>query len=415
MAIRHMPRPNLSRSSYGIVIAWAIVLSVGIVNTYFAVQSRQRVVPTPSDVLVELPEAVSLKSLFGGIDNLVLPMASCFIAVAALKPLTAFEQKRATFRLAAFIVGALSVNTLLSALLVMMPGPTLSFVQFFWPSGGTSVALASFAQQRVSGVFNQPGEAGTAYSLGLLLWTYRLRHGVGNLVFEGLTFVLILVGGTLAGSKIFFFLGVPLAIAYGIGCFSSRANVSVRRRANKLAAFAAALFAAALVGAMVVLPASTFQFAQVQMFLSDVQNASILEAFSGGRYGGSSAAESVVSYYSRIIMSQGPVFGLGFGSLAAFDSAYIQILAFAGLTGLACYAFALGCLVLHFVKYGRNGLMGTLVCILIVAGGLGMPMFTLNRTGTLLVLTVTFLWVHARGATSAEPIAALAESGAEPA
>ncbi len=345
---------TLSKSSAVIVAAWAVILLIGIVNTYFAIADHQLIIPAATTMQIEGAEQVSWKSLFGGMDNMLVPMASCLVAVLALHGLSTEERRTATLRLCAMVTGALAVNTMLSGLLVLAPDRGFPIVQLFWPPG-SSVGFASFSQQRVCGVFNQPGEAGTAYSLGLLLWSYRLRHRAGFSTLEAFVVVLLIAGGVLCASKIFFFVGVPLALIYVARSYKKAESAPIRRHAMKVGGVFAGLVVLAVVGAAALAPSSMFQFQQVQSFLSDVQNLSIFESLTGGRFGGSSPEDSVVTYYATVIVGRSPVFGLGFGSLAAFDSAYIQILAFSGLVGLGLYLTAIGTMIGHFLKHRSHG------------------------------------------------------------
>lgn len=74
-------------------------------------------------------------------------------------------------------MAALAVNAAVSYLMLVSPGDYDQLMSAWWTGdGGVSTAERAATMGRYSGIFNQPAEAGVAYSLGLIAAVYALRR-----------------------------------------------------------------------------------------------------------------------------------------------------------------------------------------------------------------------------------------------
>ncbi|EMF0159430.1 hypothetical protein OPR95_001757, partial [Enterococcus hirae] len=86
----------------------------------------------------------------------------------------------------------------------------LSVINIYFWGDGDSVAARALTNGRYSGIFNQPVESGTIYSIGIFCWYYLSRRKNNIKSFDMITLILLIVGGTMSVSKIFLFIGLPI-------------------------------------------------------------------------------------------------------------------------------------------------------------------------------------------------------------
>ncbi|MBS1718382.1 MAG: hypothetical protein JSS72_11690 [Armatimonadetes bacterium] len=381
---------TLHRSTMAVIGLWLFILALATANTMAAMQARETAITVPAFTLLDLPSAIGLKNLFGGLDNFLLPMAVIAIVGIACQRVPEDQRQRLLDAGVLAILICLCLNSLFALSIALQPERLLPVASYFWPSGGgPSVALAALAQQRIGGAFNQPGEAGSAYSLGLILWMYRYRNGVGRPWAQGVMAPLLLLGAILCSSKIVFLAGFPLALIYYF--LHSETRGVTRRYRRTVFLVIAACFAMAIPAALVVLSNGNY-LTQFSLFMDSLRSGSLLEALTGGRVGGGSSESSVLTFYFDEIMKKSPLFGLGFGSLSAYDSAYIHILALAGLVGVAAYLAMLAIVAYRFMAPSEPARLGLMIIVMVVLAGTGMPVLVQNRVGSLVIFCLALAW-----------------------
>ena len=143
-------------------------------------------------------------SVLSGVDNVVGPLAVMLLVWGTVRPAAASGLLNTASRL---IAVAMAVNGILA--IAMTRVDLAPYLRRFWAVGsdGFTVAANAATLGRVSGVFNQPAEAGLAYGIAGLAACYVWRERPGRLY---LVLIPIILGGLLSVSKVFIFGGLPM-------------------------------------------------------------------------------------------------------------------------------------------------------------------------------------------------------------
>jgi 4-amino-4-deoxy-L-arabinose transferase-like glycosyltransferase len=255
---------------------------------------------------------------------------------------------------------------------------------------GTSVWENAALNGRYSGVFDQPMEAGVAYSAGLAAWVYwvaRLgRPATRHLILLGA----LVIGGFLSVSKVFILGGLPLGMLYLVWMFRMKPSTIAR------------YFVAALVFAAVFVPAAIWLMYRwsgqgffLRLFDADlISSQGLIALYSAGRFGG--GPTTVASLFATT-WAEAPLQGFGFGAFSPLDSAYIQFFYQGGLVALLFYGLALVALAVHAYRHRRvapeESRLLMVLLVLVLGAGIGAPALTLNRSSvvlwTMIVLAVS--------------------------
>lgn len=246
---------------------------------------------------------------------------------------------------------------------------------------GTSVWENAALNGRFSGVFDQPMEAGVAYSAGLAAWVYwvaRLgRPSARHLVLLGA----LVIGGFLSVSKVFILGGLPLCLLYLAWTFRMRPGTIARYF------LAGLLFIALFVpGAVWLMNRWSGQRFFLRLFDSDlIFSQGLIAFYSAGRFG---AGQTTVSSLFSTTWAEAPIQGFGFAAFSPLDSAYIQFFYQGGLVALGFYALILAALAAHAFRHRRvapdESRLLVVLLILVLGAGIGAPALTLNRASTVL-------------------------------
>lgn len=314
-------------------------------------------------------------SLAAGIDNLILPFALMVLTWWWVSLSPNLELVGVAAR---WIVVMMTAN---AALTLLFFNAIPAWFQTFWTSdsGGDSVAARAATMGRYTGVFNQPAEAGIAYSLGLFCLVYVIHTSEGRrsrslyfLVFG----MLLTVGGILTTSKIFLLGGLPVAVYLVL-------RNKVRR--TRLVAFTAigalSWVLAALAG---ILP--TWSGAAMITRLLGADGQSLIRVLTAGRLGdGGTLSASIGS-----VVEHNLFFGVGAQGLAvAYDSGWVEAFIVAGAAGIASLALVFAILLRKWWRLRLSlprpeWMLGGAVVLLALGGSVGIPSLTGNRIATLL-------------------------------
>ncbi len=347
----------------GFLLLWTLLASVAAINA---------VGPGPAS-------SFQPGDLLAGLDNLA--------AVAVLLLVVPLWAARAGTRPVLRTVAGVAVAGLLCNTAIIVVSWRLASVTWlpslpaFWASGTEeAVAVRALANGRYTGIFNQPVEAGLAYSLGIMLLLYLAQTStsgrrLGPWLIAGL--IGMAAAGLLSGSKIFILGGVPvLAVLI----------LRDRRRRN----------AAVLLAVLGILLAGMAWLAGLRVVSRDAYLVRLLRAgtdplttLTSGRFG-----DGGVSGVTDSVVEFTPVFGYGAGGLRVpYDSAWVEALVIAGavgvlLLGLLYVALALRWASLRRTAAGPETALGGGAIALTVVASVGTPALTLNRVGTLMVVVL---------------------------
>jgi hypothetical protein len=350
-------------------------------------------------------------SLLAGLDNALLPLAT-IVTVAHWS--ATHSMQRLLTAITRVLVVAMSLNAVVALAGCLFGLDSMPWLRRFWAADGTSTYVAELAEQmgRFSGVFNQPAEAGIAYTLAALSLAYLQKRALVPALWANIGWVLIVVGGLLTLSKVFvggLVLALLVVLAY---------RTHVVRTGVVALGTAAAMVGASLAGWFTGWGASVMAgWYRYSIEAGD----SPLYTLTAGRFGsaghnglpsiavpmqpsadgveGSAAAlpPTGVGQLLKEIRDDHPVFGVGARGLqVAYDSAWSEALVVGGFVGLALVGLTLllivGTSLLRMRRLdGAHGFLLAGVVVLTLAACMGMPALTGNRESTLLWVFVVVL------------------------
>lgn len=243
---------------------------------------------------------------------------------------------------------------------------------------------------RFTGIFNQPVESGIAYGqvllLSVLMFTLKTKAKVVifSKKFIAIGLSLVLIGGILSVSKVFF----PLAAVIAFVILSIYFW-------NRLRTIFAALF---LIGTVIFIAMTLFlsQWAGADYFLRLIFIASdidLISLYTSDRFGGAGTTNSLIQgHFSNPDL----IFGYGLGSIQTPDNAYLEVLYFGGYPGILVYASIFISFLFFAVKYYR---VNKVLCTYLIAftffillAAIGIPIFGVNRSN--FYLLIPFITVY---------------------
>lgn len=369
-------------------------------------------------------------SLFSGLDNALLPLATMTAVALWSRVLPAGPLLRA---FSWVIVVGMAVNAVLALLTSYVGVDDVPLLPRFWAAGGSGTTVAELASGsgRFSGLFNQPAEAGVAYSLAVFCLVYLLRTGTRVPRWAWLTaWALLILGGLLTLSKIFIVGGVLLT-----------AWLVLTGRAHRVLLTVSAIVTVLVSGVLGVLGwlGDWGASVQLQWYADSVRAGdSFAYTLSAGRFGsagdGHPPPPPVVKTPSgepgvpdefqvpgglvevaRSVLSEHPFVGVGARGLpVSYDSTWLEAVIVAGGVGVLCLLVVHVALLVRWIRLRHTlpreewRLAGAVV-LLALGSSLGMPSLTGNRESSLmwvmLSLLVVFRAVGDRNAFASEPAA----------
>jgi hypothetical protein len=383
LALRRFP--PLNRLGYLVALLLLFMLSATLAVTFLTGSSE-----AGSSPLV----------VIAGVDSIFFPVAT-LIVVAYLAHLTG---RQMAIQCVAWVFIAFLVTNAIVAFI--QPKIPTSILAMFWSGSddlNNTVGKLSLDNDRFVGIFNQPIEAGIAYSLGLVL-VCAVRLGP---VTRGFLTISLVVGGGLSGSKVIW-IGVLIGLVLAI--FNAA-------RDKKLAQ--ASLYALTILPAIAILAwkgSLTGYFLRIKQSLpnapTDVSGpvtdtvsarppaASMVEDFlsgiSGGRFGSGNGTSFSWS-----------IFGNGFRqSDAPLDTAWIEFSTYAGIVGLLILLTLVGGLLAYGFRVARtvDGNWSPFLLTSIVAvASFGAGSLLLNRASTIFWISITILILTQYGNSASIP------------
>lgn len=312
-------------------------------------------------------------SALAGVDNLLLPLGVIAVVCSVVRP----DHAAAVFKnVSAIIIWATAINGAIAAVGTKLDlSPYLR--QFWAPDGIESVADRASQLGRISGIFNQPAEAGIIYGVAALLAIYRYGR---NPFILATCLTLISIGGLLSVSKIFILGGIPIMLLY---------LWTTRVAGNKLLF----VLSTTMVAGGVVQSGLFQQWTGLNYLarlLSPTYGTSWVEFYSAGRWQSGSGA---LDYY-QFVLENSPLVGFGLQGLSVpYDSGWTEAIIVAGTAGLACLAFTyLGIFWLwyHTVDARRRAL-NLYLAIFLLGASAGISTFSSNRVATVIWILLSLL------------------------
>lgn len=319
-------------------------------------------------------------SMSSGIDNLVLPLAVMLLLWSVVPVAAAGPALRVVAALTAWGAALNGVLSIIGTRTDLSP-----YLRFFWgASGGETTAERAAQLGRLSGVFNQPAEAGVVYGIAGLLAVWRFKDKPKTLI---LLLSLICVGGMLCVSKVFILGGAPLILFY---LWKSR------RAGGKLGI----VFSTAVVAVGVAQSGLLQQwvgFNYLARLFTPAQDQGLVEFYSAGRWNSDAGMMDVFA----TVMQNRPVTGFGIqGLVVPYDSAWTEAVVLAGVFGLILLGLVYLCVwrVARRIQDAGVRMLASFVAVFLVGASLGIPSLTVNRAATLVWVVLGLLCLIAKEA-----------------
>jgi hypothetical protein len=337
-------------------------------------------------------------SILAGIDDYILALATVLISRAALVNMMRHPiERRIEYlgRITTFMSLLVSMNSLI-CIAQYLDADFDGVLPYFWTGtwgeesqSGKTVAQNSLTMSRFTGIFNQPVEWGIVCSAVMYLWA-RLSEYKAFSVRDFLLILLTAVGGVLGNSKVFLFVAIPttLALLNTVAATRSTRRATILACAITIAGLAFSLLFRNDEGSVGALVSLNNQMDFI------AKSDDILFGITGGRlsWSGSAIFDEQLSY----LWYEGGLWGIGFGGVAAVDSAFIHSFMSAGVLGLVLYMAMLFTLLIPWItlREGGNQIAGAVYggyVGLIILSSLGAPALLLNRAGPICLMTLCVL------------------------
>jgi hypothetical protein len=363
---------------------------VGPVLAFFGVAALWALIVTFAQPIYEADTV----RVFTDLDHYLRPPLIA-IAVVAWIGSSTYETEAATASLAAMaslrrlsriVIALLVVNTVITALSVFFDlGSLLEVFRPLSSAASPNVADRAALGGRFTGIFNQPFEAGVAYSLGLFCWAYLYigRQARRPYAMAHVSLALLMFGGLLPVSKVFIFAGLPMFLVSWL--LGGGLGAALRLRTLPIVVLLVYAFALALA----TWPGSDLLTRLPETVTGD---GDVVTSLSAGRFGN----EGLVSQAFRSAATEVPLTGFGLASYGPLDNAYFMFFIHGGAVPLLGYLALICWLALSGLRAFASSAEGrglVLLVILIAGAGLGAPVASIPRASTVLWSIVTLLLV----------------------
>lgn len=331
--------------------------------------------------------------MLAGLENFTQPAALLMVLSVSSERVTPAKRIDLLRIGSEAMIAMLSLNSLLSMLSVFID--TWPFVQSFVVTAATEIQGQTTWEQaadmgRLTGIFNQPAEAGMSYSIGLVAWVLLAtmqRNGIG--IYRWLALLLLLFGGILTVSKTFLFGGIPIAFAYLLWTIIVRSDRNIH-----VSTIVGGLAMTMLGSALVLEFADSWVGVDLALRFFDFGSYAddgVLSVLTGERFG---REESGVGMLFSTTWLESPILGFGvpMRNMGALDNGYIEFFYYGGIVALVMYILILWLILaraIEGIKYNPTfGRFLLAIWTLIIGGNIGAPVLTLNRASIFLWITV---------------------------
>lgn len=332
-------------------------------------------------------ELVSIATVVSHLENYAQPVAVILLLGGALGGLSGQRVSRALEGSCRLLIALVSVNAVL-AFLSAWVDMTMLMRYFAGAPDAAGLTVWEYARHmgRYSGVFNQPIEAGVAYSIGLFCWIYLRRVRGARCVPDYGLLYLIFLGGLLTVSKAFVVVGLALAGLYWI--WTGRGSQGLWNEALEGGAALAVLAGAA--GTALQVPRWR-EVGQIWALMTGWAQPDALAFYTADRLGKEGTR---VQGLFEGVWDEAPILGLGFGAVETLDSGYGEFFVQGGVVALAGYVFLLLLMGGTGVRRWRRPEGRFLVMLVLLAAfvSVGGPVVTANRAGMAFWVLATLIY-----------------------
>lgn len=312
---------------------------------------------------------VSANVRLSSFENALQPILVIVVAFVAVHRRPSAEILNHLNRLLILFIGIMVANTLVAVSSVVID---ISPMMRYFTRSEEATWFAAITGARLSGLFSQPAEQGAAISLALLAWGYRWRTGRVGFWNSSLILLLLVFGGIIGLSKIFFVGGTTLFVLL-VGPVSTARLVLAPRSLLAIAGLG--------IAAVVAIPQGLRGLPLLQVWFDADSPVGLIRSLSSGRFG--SGSDYFVQRTFLETWHTSPVFGFGFGYSQLLDNGFLEFFLQGGLIALAAYSTIL-ILLLGFgiANRGADPILSRLVLamtVLVIGGNLGVPVVSINR------------------------------------
>lgn len=281
-------------------------------------------------------DAPSMFRVVSHLENIVQPLAIMFLVVAACQKYPQSVGRNLLDKVALAIIVFLTCNTAVAAASMFVD--LAGVIDPFYPSSTTTSDSSwhtSLSMDRYTGIFNMPFVSGVSYSLGVLLWAYRVRTSrqlrVRDLLFLGA----LVLGGLLCVSKVFILGGMFVFMIY------LRPLKVIASRPKNAVLVGTAICAVVLAGAPQLDALDDVQtFDRVARYFEVDQNSdNFLATYTANRL---VPGRSLVLPLFAEAWHEAPLTGFGLAASTLLDNGYLEAFYQGGFVALIAYLWGLG-------------------------------------------------------------------------
>jgi hypothetical protein len=246
-----------------------------------------------------------------------------------------------------------------------------------WVRGGDeSVWASALAIGRFTGVFNQPLEAGTFYSVALFGTIYLASRPGRHRALLAIAMLCILAGGLLSLSKNFVVLGLGVGVILAIALRVIRLSTAIFVSAGGMTAIGIGIW--------------RLNEAYATSLLDLLDSGGLILALTAGRFGGEET--DVGQLFAALYSRSNWLTGFGLGAHLPLDNGYLEYFYQGGVLAILGYGIWMAILLAgagQAMKSAEGKLLAALLTF-VAAASLGGPVITANRANVaLLALMVT--------------------------
>ena len=359
---------------------------------------------------------LSIFNLLAGIENYIQPLALILISSFVIILFDASSINSLLVKAIKAFLLFLVLNTFLSFIIFYL-GPG-DYLEMIGGSGHGDVAGMTVVERallggRNSGVFNQPIEGGVAYALGILFWLYLYKkdNKRASNIWACIQLFIIVIGGILAGSKIFSVVSSVIAIFYLLPIKNYKYLINPAFLITGVLILSIFFTLAYHWPGAIPIQRGFVYFTRLlnvngssrisgannyknnPSIEKEINNVSenIVNTYTSGRFSGNS---NVISRVLNILHAS-PIYGYGFGTIQTSDNAILDIISISGLLGIMAYlSIFIFIVIFSFQRLkpgNHNSELLLAMWVLIIISSIGAPIITANRISIIIWIVTSLL------------------------
>ncbi|MBF0232792.1 MAG: hypothetical protein HQK65_07120 [Desulfamplus sp.] len=326
---------------------------------------------------------IDWKQCIAGFDNFFQPSVLFFTMAIILHRVDVYGRHDLLNNAIILYLIVLSLNALFSIGTIFFD--LSSVVKYFVASTGIEQSVWARAEKmgRYTGIFNQPVEAGLAYTIGIFGWVFRVGQLRKVTKLYWCLILFIITGGIITMSKTFLFGGLPIGLFYWLFLGS--------HQVKRLRTFVGMILVL-LVIYTVLSKWMSFEF--ILRFFNSKRGFSIANLFYyiiAGRY--ESGEVSTIKTLFNETINHAPLCGFGYGATSTLESVYIEYFYLGGGVALAFYLLVMClCILITIISFKmrvHEVYFFRVLTIIMIIAGIGGPVLTMNRVSVVLVVFVS--------------------------